>query len=501
MKNRCIALVFTVVLLDSFSVCSYSNLINPPLIISNKGCRSPNFRKHGEILDTKVIGNKKSYVIPEVRKLVATSTFEAKIASLNTNEHKIFAGMPSILIPAFIAFILDSIAAGLAMPVLPFFVTSFGANALHLSAVLSSYFVSQMLGCIIMGKISDRCGRKIALQIALGVATASYYALSQAKSLSGIVLARIFAGLSGGLIPIMQSCVLDVCNEDDHPKILGRIQAAFGIGFIIGPILSFLAPRISVSTKLALSSVFPFIGLLVVSLFYNDSVSSASLQILANNVSQVKYDTKTYPANNNKSLKNILSYKLLIMNGFALMYAFATEGIYAMLLKDSLGLGETALSYLFAGSGISVLMLQTFFIKYAVRFLGKKYTLVLGNSALAIGMIGIALFRNYGGMKIHFIMFVVHVLGYSIADTALVSLISEQSTSEFRGGDLAINQAVQSFARILSPLAAGFMYEISKDMLFAGYRLPIGALPYIVSATLPAFAATFIVMFSLFNVS
>ena len=87
-----------------------------------------------------------------------------------------------------------------------------------------------------------------------------------------------------------------------------------------------------------------------------------------------------------------------------------------------------------------------FLIRPLVSALGKHGTLLIGNILLCLGMIGVALIRKQG---LHFLLFTVHVVGYSIADTALVSLITRYSSSSSQGRDLSYNQASQAFARVL----------------------------------------------------
>ena len=117
---------------------------------------------------------------------------------------------------------------------------------------------------------------------------------------------------------------------------------------------------------------------------------------------------------------------LLVLNGFLLMYAFATETIYAMFMKDSFGYGERALSTLFAFNGFFIGVFQVFFIKPMINLIGKHATLAVGNGLLAAGMVGVALVRKE---TLHFMLFAGHIVGYSIADTALASLISRSHLS------------------------------------------------------------------------
>ena len=148
-----------------------------------------------------------------------------------------------------------------------------------------------------------------------------------------------------------------------------------------------------------------------------------------------------------------------------------------------------------------------------INMIGKHATLAFGNLSLAIGMIGVALvytpihtiytihtihtiytIHTIGMIGValvrkeipHFMLFASHVVGYSIADTALASLIARYSTSTSQGRDFALNQAAQSCARILSPLVAGLLYERSKQVGEGAF--PKGALPFLVGAMCPAIA-------------
>jgi MFS family permease len=407
-------------------------------------------------------------------------------------------GVPKITVPAFAAFILDSIAVGLVMPCLPFFVASFGANTFHLSMILSVNFAAQMIGSVAMGRVSDTLGRKRALQVALGISALGIWLLGRANSIPWIFFARICSGSSGGLIPIMQACVIDTCSKEDREKYLGRIQAAFGAGIIVGPLLNMLfLSSWSVRSKLLVSTVFPLVGLAVTTVSFRDSrpVIAASTASPASVEARHAAESTASAAAAAQSRVPLI---LLKANGFALMYAFATEGIYAMLMKDSFGLGETALSYLFASCGIIVFGFQVFLIKTAVIALGKLSTLMLGNALLAAGMAGVAVIRSASAMRLHFAMFAVHVLGYSIADTALVSLLSDASMQHSIGRDLALNQAIQAGARIVSPLVAGFLYEFTRNKVISGIKLPVGAASYLFGAVWPGAAAIALLIFQVF---
>eukprot|EP01038_Epipyxis_sp_PR26KG_P006517 gene6517-8957_t len=406
----------------------------------------------------------------------STTTVTSKPVAKSVDE---FLGVPKQLFPLYIAFMLDAVATGLAMPLLPFYVMELGADAMQLSLVVSSNYVAQTIGCIVMGRISDIYGRKIVLLCCLLASSLSYFFISKATSLPMVAMARIVSGSFGGLIPIMQSSVADVSPVNDRPKYIGRIMATFGLGFVLGPALSAALPKFSTREKIQMAALLPLSGFLLSILFVRESKKN-----IKGSLGSKKTLTKSPKVNvqNTSSAPLSMEVMLLVLNGFLLMYAFATESIYAMFIKDSFGYGERVLSGLFAMNGMFIGIFQVFFIKPLINLIGKHATLALGDSILALGMIGVALIRVE---SIHFLLFAVHIVGYSIADTALASLISKYSSNSSQGKNLALNQAAQSCARVISPLIAGFLYELSKKH---NHLLPSGALPFLAGAMCPAIA-------------
>jgi len=407
-------------------------------------------------------------------------------------------GVPRILLPYFISFLLDSMATGLAMPLLPFYVMDLGASALYLSFIISFNYVIQMIGCIVMGRMSDLYGRRVSLLLCLGASSVSYFFVSRATTLTAFVLARMISASFGGMLPIMQSAVADISNIDDRPKYMGRIMATFGLGFVLGPALSaILSTRVSARDKIRYAAALPLIGFLMSTILLKETRRKVKGYAHLNTEHNHTGDTPPHKSSRPivpKSSHLSREISLLVLNGFLIMYAFGTESIYALFMKDNFGYGEERLSALLAVNGLIMGVFQVFCIKPMITLAGKHATLAIGNSMLALGMIGLAVIRS----KVpHFILFSLHILGYSIADTALVSLLTRYSSPSSQGSDLALNQAAQSCARVFSPLLAGLLYEQSSRIQrsfqhSSGFilldRLPVGALPFLVGGLCPLVA-------------
>lgn len=396
-------------------------------------------------------------------------------------------GVPTSMLPYYVSFMLDSAAVGLVMPLLPFYLMELGASALQLSLVVSANYVAQMLGVLVMGKVSDLYGRRFVMLACLAASSMSYWCVSHATSLPMVALARVISGSLGGLMPIVQSAVADSTSLVDRPKFLGRVSATFGLGFALGPVLNTLLPGLSVKQKIRAAACLPLLGFIVIFLYAKETKNSITKASHANAEMSQRRTTAPKPAS--PLTREVI---LLVLNGFLIMYAFGTETVYAMLLKDAYKYGESTLSILLAVNGLFIGLVQVFLIKPLVHKVGQRGTLLLGNVFMAVGMLGLAVART---QALHFALFSCHIVAYSVAETALVSLISRYSAMQSQGRDMALNQAGQACARVFSPLIAGLLYEHSKHSTLLAV-LPVGALPFLVGGLCPLVAAVVPAMLS-----
>ncbi|TFJ86976.1 hypothetical protein NSK_001310 [Nannochloropsis salina CCMP1776] len=394
---------------------------------------------------------------------------------------------PPRLVPVFIAFFLDAVGTGLASPLLPFYIMSLGANAFQLGLVLAFNYLAQTIGCIVMGSISDRCGRRQVMLCCLMASFVSLSLVARAKTLPQVAIGRVIGGMFGGFVPLAQSAVADLVPVEGRAKFLGRIQACMGAGFVAGPLLGLLGSRgLHLDSRgiLKRAAILPALAFSYGLVFIKETKDAVAIDRTFRKKESRAASLASSPPSLPKARDagwSIPSFpvRLLILNGFLLMYAFSVETVYAMFIKDNFGYGETALGAVFALNGIAVGLLQVFLIKNLFARLGKHVMLAFGNLLLALGMVGLSLLRY----KLwHFSMFSLHIIGYAISDTALASLISRYSAPEHQGRNLGWSHAAQSCARIISPLVAGILYEWSKE---PGHPLPPGALPYIAGSAFP----------------
>jgi len=135
----------------------------------------------------------------------------------------------------FLIVFVDLLGFSLILPLLPYYAATFGADAFVTGLLVASYAVAQLIGAPLLGRWSDRAGRRPVLLISIFGTFIGFLLLGFAGALWMLFLSRVIDGLTGGNLSVAQAYIADVTDEKNRAKGLGMIGAAFGLGFIIGP--------------------------------------------------------------------------------------------------------------------------------------------------------------------------------------------------------------------------------------------------------------------------
>jgi len=139
-------------------------------------------------------------------------------------------------------------------------------------------------------------------------------------------------------MPVVQSAVADATTLADRPKFLGRISATFGLGFALGPALSTALPGLSAKQKIRVAASLPLLGFIVTYFFAKETKKSVNPLAFRPALSANRlHSDKTHTAVLKPVYPLTKEVLLLVLNGFLIMYAFGTETVYALLLKDAFG--------------------------------------------------------------------------------------------------------------------------------------------------------------------
>ena len=352
---------------------------------------------------------------------------------------------------------IDLVGFGIILPLLPFIAEKFSANALQIGLLGAAYSLFQFISAPILGRLSDRYGRKRTLIVSQLGSMAGYILLGVAGSLPLLFLSRIIDGATGGNISIAQAYIADVTTTKDRAKGMGVIGAAFGLGFILGPAIGGLLSKFGFAAPAFFAAAVSLVTVTATALFLKETVNTEA----ARHSPRSRFNLQEF-----KKVISIYPMGLLIVVFFLANLAFSgMQGTFALWAQDTLGWGPTQIGYIFAYIGVLAVITQLKILPVFIKHFGEKLTLKLSLPLLALGLLLIPLARYSWALLL--ISNGLLVFGNSLANPTIQAIASENVDKNEYGGTLGFLQSGASLGRILGPAIGGELYfALGKDTPF-----------------------------------
>lgn len=332
----------------------------------------------------------------------------------------------------------DMIGFGLVIPLLPYYAKQFGATDILIGTLAMTYPLGQTFAAPLIGRLSDKYGRKIALLISVGGTFLSLVLLGFAKTLSLIFISRLVDGLTGGNIVVAQSYISDVTDEKSRSKNLGLIGAAFGLGFILGPAFGGFLSNWGLSVPAFFAAGLSFINLINIALLLPDSRPSKISKKIPYSLEELKL-TFSQPR-----LLSLLLTKLFYSLGFTTF-----ESSFALFAMKRLELEISKTSFLLAYIGIVIVFTQGILVgivtkKYSENIIIKRLMPLLSSLLF--------LYSFSSNIPILIVFLTPIAVSSALMGISITSLTTKSVSSEKIGGTLGVFSSVDSLTRIVSPL-------------------------------------------------
>lgn len=403
--------------------------------------------------------------------------------------------------PVFFLILVDVLGLTVILPLLHLYAARFSVTPLEIGLVVASFPLAQLVGVPLMGALSDRFGRKPLLLISQVSTCAGFLLLGFANTLWLVILSRVIDGIFGANLATAQAALTDITDENERAKALGLTGAAFGVGFVLGPLIA------------------------AISLSFTDDLSipafiAAGYSALSVVLTMVMFQETLPPERRTNTLgirRGVFGaargladgrVRLLLIMMFAQqLIFFAFESLLGLFTLSRLGLLGQGNAYIFLVVGIILVMVQGRYIGVWSRKYGIAKVTQAALALLALGLVLVAFTPqqpppNYIRVRAERELYARQVEGESAATTltlpeteqrgwwgvpyllvaviplsigaglirpSLNTLMTLRVSREEYGYILGVSAALVSGANALAPLLGGWVFQhYGATWLFVG---------------------------------
>jgi len=373
----------------------------------------------------------------------------------------------------FLTVLIDLIGFGIVIPILPFYAQRFGMQGLGYGVLVGAYAAMQFIATAVLGRTSDRVGRRPLLLFTMFLNAAGYIAFAFAGSFGMLLAARLVSGFAGGNISVAQAYVADITTTENRSRGMGVIGAAFGLGFIIGPAIGGLSSHYLGHAAPGLFAA----GLSLLNLALAWRILPESLHEHHRTSKPLFAFGQFGHAFGHPELRWLMVVWFLTpvaFSGYTVALPLHTSRVF--------GWQEKELGWLFMVIGVCAAVIQGWGFGRLSRLTGDRPLLIAGlfGMAAAIGVVpflasGLSL---YGWT-------VVLALSNSLFAPAATGMVSVLADPTEQGTVLGVAQSLAALGRLSGPAAIGALYDRGGAMLAFGVAAGIMGLGGLAALGIP----------------
>jgi DHA1 family tetracycline resistance protein-like MFS transporter len=351
----------------------------------------------------------------------------------------------SPLVVIFVTVFIDLLGFGIIIPLLPYYAESFGASALAVGMLGTSYSLMQFLFAPVWGRWSDRIGRRPIIIVGLLGSGVSYLMLAYADSLALVFAARVLGGIAGANVPTAQAYIADVTTPENRARGMGMIGAAFGLGFIFGPAIGGALSRWGAATPMFFAAALSFANVVAAWLLLPESRPGRRDRPATGRLELVKH------ALGRPELALLLSLFFIVTSAFS-----GFEATFALYAERRFGFTAQSIGYVFAFIGVVLSIVQGALVGRAVKRFGERRVVPFAVAAIGLGL---ALVPAAGSVPALLAVLGLLSAGMGFNGPSLTAMISKLADADEQGGMLGLAQSLSALGRIVGPAWGGFLFD------------------------------------------
>ena len=373
--------------------------------------------------------------------------------------------------------LIESIGFGIILPVMPQLIMGLGDVSLSSASAIGGYLMFtyaavQFFAAPILGAMGDRYGRRPILIYTLLALSLDYLLMAVAPTLFWLFVARFIAGAASSTYSLAYAYITDITEAEKRAQRFGMVGAAFGGGFILGPVIGGLLGEFGERIPFYAAA-----ALAMMNFIYGYFVLGESLG---------KHDRRRFEmkrANPVGALRQVARYP--VAAGVATAYFlymlghFSLPATWTYYTMEKFSWSESQIGLSLGFAGVFMILVQAFLIRWAIPAMGAFRTGLIGLLALIVGFCGYAFAAS--GWQLYPWLAVASISGF--VTPALQSVMTSQIPANAQGELQGALSSLSSITAILGPLL--------MTQLFAYYSAPDAAfyfpgMPFIAAAVLSA---------------
>ncbi len=373
------------------------------------------------------------------------------MAGAERKERMASSDKKTTLLIVFLVVFIDLMGFGIVIPLLPIYGERYAPSPAVFGLLMAAYSLTQFIFAPVLGRLSDRYGRRPIIIVSLCGTVAGYLLFGLQHTLALLFVSRIVGGMTGANVSTAQAVIADITAPNERARGMGLIGAAFGLGFILGPAIGGLTVRLGDGTPGFFAAGLSFVALLL-----------ALWKLPETWPEERRASEEGRPRGwfSLESLGRALAHPqigFLMVMFFLATFAFSNfESTFALFLEKRMKLDTVHVTYLFVFVGVLAAIVQGGLVGRMVKRFGERNLILAGGLMLIPGYLALIWTHSIVHLMLSLPLL---ALGAGFTTPALSSLVSRLSTASEQGGILGLFQSMASLARITGPFWGVFAFR------------------------------------------
>jgi len=363
-------------------------------------------------------------------------------------------GNRTLLIISFII-LVNMLGYGIIIPILYAYSKKFGLTDFQNGLLFASYSVCQFISTPLIGRLSDKYGRRPMLLISITGTVASFFLMAVAPNALFLFLARALDGLTAGNIPVAYAVISDTTKPSERAKAFGLLGSAFNFGFVFGPAVAAVTIGLGSSVPFIIAGVITLVATILTALYLPETnTHMGEVQ---------KGKLFDFPKLWHTLFDPVVGFTFLISLIYFLAFSCAIIYGFQPFTMHALKITESQNAVLFTIFGAVGLVSQSFLVPFFSKLLGIKKAFTFSMIFTALSFVMMYFSR---ALPLFVGASIILALANSLVQTLIPTILSQDTDERSQGSVMGLNSSYQSIGMIVGPIMGGIIATVSVPLPF-----------------------------------